>query len=242
MSKKRDHRQIKRSGILYEGRLYYHPSMKQHRGKNVKVIPQQGDPSSLSVELPTGQSCQASLMASRLMPDIYLSALVPETDKLAPEELDLASASQSRDGRRAEISEGAIEWLKSNWRKYRGPRYLYRGLLKAAEGKDWRLPTESWLYKKWRQQKEVAIGMQVPSQKQYVAQFNQFLPKDFTEISGVLMLSGEDRGPGLVLLMNQATLEQLWRSGLEEILMSRLARPVWKQAGKAEQPDQVSKQ
>lgn len=49
----------------------------------------------------------------------------------------------TRDRRTAIISEGAIEWVNSNWRKHPTARSLYRKLKKLAQKNGWKIPSEA---------------------------------------------------------------------------------------------------
>jgi len=54
------------------------------------------------------------------------------------------------DARHARISSGAVEYINSNWRKYQSPHILYQDLKEEAERAGWTIPSQSWLYRRWR--------------------------------------------------------------------------------------------
>jgi hypothetical protein len=55
------------------------------------------------------------------------------------------------DHRLACISREAIEWVQEHWRDYHSPHRLYRDWKREADRRQWKIPGESWLYRRWRE-------------------------------------------------------------------------------------------
>jgi len=55
------------------------------------------------------------------------------------------------DRRLARITREAVEWVQEHWRGYHSPHRLYEDWQKEAKRLEWKIPGESWLYRRWRE-------------------------------------------------------------------------------------------
>lgn len=58
----------------------------------------------------------------------------------------------AKDKRRARTSKGAIEWINTNERTFNTPAALYNALLLKAKEERWRIPSHSWIRRRWKEQ------------------------------------------------------------------------------------------
>ena len=75
------------------------------------------------------------------------------------------------DARFVALSAGALAYLNEYWQRFRSPRALYRAWQTEAAKQSWVLPSESWLYRQWKNVPEVVRVMVVEGKAAYEARY-----------------------------------------------------------------------
>ena len=65
------------------------------------------------------------------------------------------STNTKEDKRLVQISKDAVNWINENWRTLQSPRALYNKWKELAELNNWQIPSESWIYRRWKNKPEI---------------------------------------------------------------------------------------
>src|SRR5262249_3875840 len=87
---------------------------------------------------------------------------------------------EGKDKRCAKVSPAAVTWINGNWRRFHGPRFLYRALEEEAQKQSWRIPSESWLYRIWRQMPEIVKTSHRHGKGTYESKYAPYVPRDYS--------------------------------------------------------------
>lgn len=114
------------------------------------------------------------------------------------------------DGRRATVSSGAVKWINDNWRRFRGPRFLYRALEREAREQGWRIPSESGIYRLWRRMPEIVKTSHLGGKQAYEAKHALYVPRDYTDLQALQVLCGDHSERDVTVLLPDNTLARPW--------------------------------
>jgi Bacteriophage Mu transposase len=112
--------------------------------------------------------------------------------------------------RRAAISAAAIEWVNAHWRRFRGPRPLYKALKEEAALQGWQAPSESWLYRLWQRMPEIVKTAHLQGQQAYESKHALFVPRDYTDLEALQVLCGDHSERDVTVLLPDGMLKRPW--------------------------------
>jgi hypothetical protein len=117
---------------------------------------------------------------------------------------------RERDKREAKISPKAEEWIKANWRQYASPRIMYTDLQKKAKREKWQIPSEKWLYRRWKEIPKAVMCAVREGDKAYNSRYAPFVPRDFTELEALQVLCGDHSQRDVMVVMPDGSLGRPW--------------------------------
>jgi len=117
--------------------------------------------------------------------------------------------SEGLDKRLANVSQGAIDWINRNYRSKPHARALYQDLKKAARRHGWKIPSESWVYRKWKQLPKI-ISESLRSKKAYVDKFAPYYPRDHRDVEALQILCGDHSERDVLVRLPDGTLTRPW--------------------------------
>jgi hypothetical protein len=120
------------------------------------------------------------------------------------------SNGMSKDKRRAKISPAAVDWINNNWRKYHGPRPLYKALSKEAEKQGWRIPSESWLDRRWREMPKIVKTSLFGGKTAYESRLAPYVPRDYSDLAALQVLCGDHSERDVTVLLADGSLARPW--------------------------------
>lgn len=115
-----------------------------------------------------------------------------------------------RDRRRAKISPAAQAWVNSHWRSFDSPRQLYEVLSKQAARHGWTIPSEQWLYRKWRVMPAIVQTQHHDGWQAYEAKYAPYAPRDFTDLEALQVLCGDHSERDVTVLLKDGSLARPW--------------------------------
>jgi hypothetical protein len=113
------------------------------------------------------------------------------------------------DKRLADIPTAAVEWINRNYRSKPHARALYQDLKKAAHKHGWKIPSESWVYRKWKQLPKI-ISDSLRNKKSYVDKFAPYYPRDHRDVEALQILCGDHSERDVLVRLPDGTLTRPW--------------------------------
>lgn len=120
------------------------------------------------------------------------------------------SAPPETDRRRVEISPGAVKWVNANWRRFKGPRFLYRALEDQAQAAGWSIPAESWFYRLWRGMPEILKTYQGEGRQAYESRHASYVPRDYSDLGALQVLCGDHSERDVTVTLPDGSLARPW--------------------------------
>jgi hypothetical protein len=120
------------------------------------------------------------------------------------------SGAVGKDKRLAKISPAAVDWINANWRKHSGPRSLYKALSKEAEKEGWRIPSESWLDRRWREAPTIVKTSLQAGRAAYESKHAPYVPRDFSDLEALQILCGDHSERDVTVLLKDGSLTRPW--------------------------------
>lgn len=115
------------------------------------------------------------------------------------------------DKRLAEISSDAIKWVNTNWQRFKSPRHLHKALDEMAEGKNWKVPSESWFYRLWKDMPAVVKVLHLEGKKGYESKLAPYVPRNYADLEALQVLCGDHSERDVtVLLPDGLTIGRPW--------------------------------
>ena len=124
--------------------------------------------------------------------------------------LHYAPSSERTDRRCAGLTLAAVEWINEHWREFRNPRHLYRAWREQAKTRDWVIPSESWLYRRWRAMPAVVRVAHLSGRAAYESKYAPYVPRDFTDLEALQVLCGDHSERDVTVLLDDGSLARPW--------------------------------
>lgn len=102
-----------------------------------------------------------------------------------------SNAQSANDGRLAEITPAAIEWLEARWRRYPIATKLYKEWQKAALKNGWKIPKISYLQRRWKNISPVVKTALFKGDKAYTDKFKPFHARSAEDLEALQVLCGD---------------------------------------------------
>ncbi|HYX72150.1 MAG TPA: Mu transposase C-terminal domain-containing protein [Nitrososphaera sp.] len=126
--------------------------------------------------------------------------------------------SKKRDRRKAVISEAAVEWVNKSWRNFPSPRACYKALVKRAKKEKWKIPSEAWLYRRYKNIFPVVATAVFQGDKLYTSRHKPFTPRTVADIDALQMLCGDHHVLDVHCWIEEARLlVRLWLTAWQDI-------------------------
>jgi hypothetical protein len=116
------------------------------------------------------------------------------------------------DRRRAEISDKAIEWINSNWRRFSSSTHLYNKIEEIAKEKHWTIPSQSWFYRLWADIPEIVKTFYLKGESAYISKYAPYVPRDVSDLQVLQILCGDHSERDVTVLLPDNTLARPWLS------------------------------
>ncbi|HEY6231464.1 MAG TPA: Mu transposase C-terminal domain-containing protein [Pyrinomonadaceae bacterium] len=102
-----------------------------------------------------------------------------------------SAARKADDGRLADATPAALEWLETQWRLHPIPSQLYEKWERLAAKNNWKIPSLTWLRRRWRHIPEVAKTAIFQGDKAYTGKFKPHLIRSFEDLEALQILCGD---------------------------------------------------
>jgi hypothetical protein len=108
---------------------------------------------------------------------------------------------KKHDKRRATISGDAVTWVNKNWRRFSGARFLYKALVKEAKKWGWKIPKESWFFRRWEERPEIVKTVHQEGKNAYVSKYAPYVPRDYSDLQALQVVCGDHSLRDLTVLL-----------------------------------------
>lgn len=117
---------------------------------------------------------------------------------------------QPSDKRKKQLSPLAQEWLSKNWRRFYGPRHLYKALQQEAISQGFSIPSESYFYRLWKQMPEIVKTVHQKGQQAYQSKYAVFVPRDYTDLQPLQVICGDHSERDVTVLLPDNSIRRPW--------------------------------
>ena len=116
------------------------------------------------------------------------------------------------------MSPAAVDYINRHWRRYKSPRLLYLDL-KAEAGKNgWTIPSESWLYRCWREMPAIIKTAHLYGQSAYESKHAPYVPRDHSGLAALQVLCGDHSERDVTVLTDRGELARPWLTVWQDLL------------------------
>jgi hypothetical protein len=115
-----------------------------------------------------------------------------------------------QDRRRAVVSTAAVNYINENWRRFRSPRALYRALSEEGGRQGWTLPSESWLYRRWREMPQVVRVAVLEGKAAYESRCAPYVPRNYEDLAALQVVCGDHSERDVTVLAGGKELARPW--------------------------------
>lgn len=117
---------------------------------------------------------------------------------------------KSIDKRRIPLPLEAIEWINSNWDKFKNSRCLREGFLKEAKLRHWKVPSDSWFFRLWRGVPEVVKVLRLEGRRAYESKLAPYVPRDYSDLQALQLLCGDHSERDVTVCLPDGTIRRAW--------------------------------
>src|ERR1044072_7744772 len=117
-----------------------------------------------------------------------------------------------QDKRRAVMSDEAVQWVNDNWRQFTGPYFLYNALKKETLKHGWKIPSESSVYRLWKNIPEFIKTLLLEGQNAYNSKHNPYVPRDYTDLQALQVLCGDHSQRDVTVSLPKGKVGRPWLS------------------------------
>ncbi|MGI8468371.1 MAG: Mu transposase C-terminal domain-containing protein [Pyrinomonadaceae bacterium] len=114
------------------------------------------------------------------------------------------------DMRYVRMSVGAIKWINENWRKFKGARALFNKLTELAQKENWLIPSESWLYRRWKNMPQIVAVHHLQGRDAYQSKLAPYVPRDLSDLEALQVLCGDHREADVTVHIGSGKLARVW--------------------------------
>lgn len=119
-------------------------------------------------------------------------------------------ATNQSDNRRATISVEAVNWVKENWRKYKNPTAFYKALSEEAKKNIWKIPSDSWAYRRWKEIPKAVSVFHFEGKDAYQSKLAPYVPRDLNDLAVLQVLCGDHREADVTVHLGDGKLARVW--------------------------------
>jgi Mu transposase-like protein len=116
----------------------------------------------------------------------------------------------AEDRRCARMSPAAVDYINRNWRRYKSPHLLYLDLKTEAGKSGWTIPSESWLYRRWREMPAIVKTAHLYGQSAYESKYAPYVPRDHSGLAALQVLCGDHSERDVTVLTDKGELARPW--------------------------------
>jgi hypothetical protein len=120
-----------------------------------------------------------------------------------------AAVRRSDDKRRTHVSPAALQWIDQNLRSCPHARDLFQKLQKQACKHGWKIPSERWVYRRW---KDLPAIVTTKGAKAYVDKLAPYVPRDYSDLEALQILCGDHSLRDVTVRLPDGTLVRPWCS------------------------------
>lgn len=114
------------------------------------------------------------------------------------------------DNRLAFISVEAFKWINKNWRKYKSSNALYNALNEEAERNIWKIPSRSWIYRRWKEIPKIVSVYLFEGKDAYQSKLASYVPRDLSDLDALQVLCGDHREGDVTVHVGNGELARIW--------------------------------
>jgi transposase InsO family protein len=121
-----------------------------------------------------------------------------------------ASRASGSDRRLLRLDPQVVRWINANWRRFSRPRHLYRALISEAATQGWKIPSETWLSRRWARMPEIVKAFKFGGTLAYEARFAPYVPRDYRSLEALQVLCGDHSERDVSVRLRDGTLCRPW--------------------------------
>ena len=132
-----------------------------------------------------------------------------------------ATVKSPDDGRLAQITPAAAEWLETRWRRYPIVTQLYEEWDSAAKKRNWTIPSLTWLQRRWKSIPPVARTSIFKGDKAYTDKYKPFFARTAEDLEALQLLCGDHHVLDVFCWSDKLkALVRLWLTGWQDVRTS----------------------
>lgn len=131
------------------------------------------------------------------------------------------SAKRPDDGRLADLTPAAGEWLETRWRRYPIVTQLYEKWKETARKNRWKIPSLAWLQRRWKEIPPVTKTAIFKGDKSYTDKYKPFLARTAEDLEALQLLCGDHHVLDVICWSEKLKeLVRLWLTGWQDVRTS----------------------
>lgn len=132
-----------------------------------------------------------------------------------------ATTQRPDDGRLAKLKPAAREWLETHWRRYPIVTQLYVKWQEAARKNHWKIPSLTWLQRRWKAIPPAARAAIFKSDKVYTDKYKPFHARTAEDLEALQLLCGDHHVLDVICWSDKLKdIVRLWLTGWQDVRTS----------------------